>query len=123
VNAAPGQQRSHIVSLALVGASAQVAAQLIGRPPSDDRFRCVPNLPLWRWVASAPGQVLACLAHRGRPPGWRRRGCGQPPRTARTGFARTADAGQGTSASAQGGIWRIAFYNVWRRHMFWREHA
>ena len=38
--------------------------------PSDDRFGCVPNGSLWRWVARALGQVLACLAHRdARPAG------------------------------------------------------
>jgi hypothetical protein len=34
-----------------------------------------------------------------------------------------AVAGQRTSASAPGGIWRIALSDVRRRHMVWREHA
>jgi hypothetical protein len=41
-------------------------------PPSDDRFRCVPNWSLRRWAARVPGQLLACLANRdARPAGGR----------------------------------------------------
>jgi hypothetical protein len=39
--------------------------------PSDDRFGCVPNWPLWRGVPRALGQVLACLAHRHTRPAGR----------------------------------------------------
>src|SRR5437773_5273277 len=47
------------------------AAQLAA-PPFDDRFVRVPKWSLWRRVAGAPGQVLACLAHRhARPAGGR----------------------------------------------------
>ena len=43
---------------------------MIGHPPSDDRFGCVPKWASWRWVARALGQVLACLAHwHARPAG------------------------------------------------------
>ena len=37
---------------------------------ASDCFYCVPKWSLWRWVAGALGQVLACLAHRhARPAG------------------------------------------------------
>jgi hypothetical protein len=43
---------------------------MIGRPTVYDRFGCVPNRSLWRWVARTFGQILAYPAHRhARPAG------------------------------------------------------
>src|SRR3984893_19272626 len=44
--------------------SRTTAAVMMGRPPSGDRFHSLLNWSLLRWVARAPGQVLACLTHR-----------------------------------------------------------
>ena len=45
---------------------------MIGRPRRQITASAVPKWSLWRWVARAQGQVLACLAHRDtRPAGGR----------------------------------------------------
>jgi hypothetical protein len=49
---------------ALRPSAARPAPSPLAAPPSNDRFGCVPNWSLWRRVPRAPGQVLACLAHR-----------------------------------------------------------
>ena len=85
--------------------------------PSDDRFRCVPELGVSYGVGRPGRWARSWHAWRtGTPlPGWRRRGCRRPPRTGRTARSRRPatrpphqdQAGPGSN-SRHGGLLRPA---------------